>query len=167
MARAEGQSQGTVFREDPRCPLGGVRDIFLLGSSPIHNERAGLARHAQPARLVASNPPTVGDPLLCECKSENVHVRVAWVDAMGTKIQTHGAHVGVILSQKGVGRTGNQRRAAEQIRLLSLAPPPRVVLSIDQQDVNFCIGGGNFLQLLSNRYVEAKAGADKFRMLTK
>ena len=47
-----------------------------------------------------------GTHFLCECKSENVHVRVAWVDPMGTKIQTHGAHVGVDLEPERRGPNG-------------------------------------------------------------
>lgn len=90
---------------------------------------------------------------------------MAWVDRLGTILQGHGASVGILMSSRRLNPRGNGRRALEQIRILSVMTPPRVVLPVSRDDIHECTRGTNFLHLISTLYVQAKTGADKLRLL--
>src|SRR5580765_3821584 len=106
-----------------------------------------------------------GTHLICESKLSKDYVNVTWVGKLNTVLQTHGASVGILISSKGMTNRGRGAAAKMTVRILSAMTPPRTIISFDLEDIRACTKGTNFLQLLSQRYVEARAGADRLRLI--
>jgi hypothetical protein len=106
-----------------------------------------------------------GTHVICECKFSKDYVTVTWVDKLNSVLQKHGASVGILMSSRGMTNRGKGAAAKISVRLYSAMTPSRVIISFDLEDIRACATGANFLQLLSQRYVEARTGADRLRLI--
>jgi len=106
-----------------------------------------------------------GTHFISECKFSNEYVSIQWVTNLNTVLQTHNASVGVLFSTRGTTTQGNGRRALHQIEVLSVMTPSRFIVCVDLWDLEVCANGFNFLTLLSQRYLEAKASAGRLKLL--
>jgi hypothetical protein len=106
-----------------------------------------------------------GTHFICECKFTHDFVTVTWIDRLNTVLQTHSASVGVLMSSKGMTNRGRGVAAKNQMRLLAAMTPSRTIISVDTTDIHACANGHNFLQLLAQRYIEARIGADPLRLI--
>jgi hypothetical protein len=97
-----------------------------------------------------------GSHFICECKLVADGVNATWIGKLNTVLQTHGASVGVLISSKGPPRG----KVRTQIHILAVMNPPRVIVCVSLDDLRQCASGGNFLRLITARYLETKTGAN-------
>jgi hypothetical protein len=106
-----------------------------------------------------------GTHFLCECKFSNDHISIQWVTNLNTVLQTHGTQVGLLFCTRGVTNRGNGARVVRQIQMLSVMTPARFIVCLNSDDMHVCATGFNFLRLISQRYMEAKANTGRLRLL--
>jgi hypothetical protein len=106
-----------------------------------------------------------GTHFLCECKFSHETVSIQWVTNLNTVLQTHNANVGLLFTTRGLSNRGNGVRAVRQIEMLSVMTPARFIVCVNAEDMHLCGNGFNFLQLVSQRYVETKANTGRLRLL--
>lgn len=106
-----------------------------------------------------------GTHLICECKFTHSFVTVTWIDRLNTVLQTHNASVGILLCTKGLTNKGRGTAAMNQIRILSAMTPSRTIVTVNMDDIRGLAAGTNFVELLTERYVEARIGADRLRLV--
>ena len=102
---------------------------------------------------------------ICECKYHSTYVQNDWVSKFNTVLQTHGAHVGLLFSRKGIASAGNGVKIRTLLQMLANSASPTFIMSIDWNDLLECAGGKNFLQLISERFVEIRVGSRKFGLV--
>jgi hypothetical protein len=96
-----------------------------------------------------------GTHFICECKLVADSINATWIGKLNTVLETHNSNVGVLVAAKGPPRG----KAKTQIHILTLMSPPRVIVCISRADLEACQNGGNFLRLITARYLEARTGA--------
>ena len=106
-----------------------------------------------------------GTHFLCEGKFSHDHVSIQWITNLNTVLQTHNSGVGVLFTTRGFSDRGNGLRARHQTELLSVMSPARFIVCFNGEDLHLCASGYNFLQLLSQRYMEAKAHTGRLKLL--
>lgn len=106
-----------------------------------------------------------GTHFVCECKFHDKHISTNWVGKLNTVLTTHGAHVGILISKKGIAPIGRGTQIRHQLQLLAVAPPPHFIIPLDFADLRRCAAGENLLSLLSKRFVEVRTGAVNFAAL--
>jgi hypothetical protein len=102
---------------------------------------------------------------VCECKYHSTYVKNDWVSKLNTVMQTHGTKVGLLVSRKGIQNSGNGAKVRNLLQLLANSAQPSFVLTVDWRDFEACANGKNFLQLLSERFVEVRTGSQKLSLL--
>ena len=98
-------------------------------------------------------------------KFSHDHVSIQWITNLNTVLQTHNSGVGVLFTTRGFSDRGNGLRARHQTELLSVMSPARFIVCFNGEDLHLCASGYNFLQLLSQRYMEAKAHTGRLKLL--
>lgn len=106
-----------------------------------------------------------GSHCVAECKNHKTHVKVDWVDKLAALLPTHGAHVGLLFSRKGVRHKESAGGVRHKLQLLAVAGSGTFILCFDWDDLERCAAGENFLRLLTDRFVEVRAGIRKLNLL--
>jgi hypothetical protein len=106
-----------------------------------------------------------GTHFLCECKFSHEHVSIQWITNLNTVLESHNATVGLLFATRGLGSRGNSTKARHQIDILSVMAQPRFIVCVTGEDLHSCASGLNFLQLVSQRYMEAKAHTGRLKLL--
>jgi hypothetical protein len=96
-----------------------------------------------------------GPHFLCECKLVRKGVNATWIGKLNSVLELHSSEVGVLVSSQG----SPKGKVKTQIHMHAFKVPPRVIVCISLDELQECENGGNFLRLLSTRYIEAKTGA--------
>jgi hypothetical protein len=99
-----------------------------------------------------------GTHFICECKFVNKSVNVTWLGKLRSVIQTHGANVAILMSSKGVSKKGRSSAVRYTIQMYAVMPHPVVIICLNMEEVKASLASRKFLQLISQRFVEAKAG---------
>ena len=102
---------------------------------------------------------------ICECKFHTTYVQNDWVSKLNTVLSTHGAPVGLLFSRKGIATAGNGARIRSLLQLLANGQQPSFILCLDWIDLESCVAGKNFLQLISERFVEVRTGSRKLSLV--
>ena len=96
-----------------------------------------------------------GSHFICECKLVNKGVNATWIGKLNTVLELHHSEVGVLVSAKG----RPQGKVKTQMHILSIKSPPRIIISVNLDDLVECENGQNFLRLISTRFIETVSGA--------
>lgn len=102
-----------------------------------------------------------GTHLICECKFHQTHISVTWVDKLRGVMGKHGSEVSILISKKGIAKTGPGVSIKHTLQLYAAMTPSAFILPIDFDDINQCLKGENFLKLLNKRHVEIRAATAK------
>jgi hypothetical protein len=110
-----------------------------------------------PFSLIVPALRTWGGHCIAECKFHDSYMSTSWVDKLNTVMQTHGATVGILFSKKGIATTGRGVNVRHKIHLLSVMKS--YIIPFDRRDVVDIANGENFLNILSNNFIEAQMGS--------
>lgn len=96
-----------------------------------------------------------GTHFICECKLVAGSINATWVGKLNTVLETHNARVGVLVASKGPPKG----KVKTQIHVLTVKMQPTFIVCVSLEDLKACQSGGNFLRLITARYLETTAGA--------
>jgi hypothetical protein len=100
-----------------------------------------------------------GTHFICECKFGAQSVSVTWVGKLNTVLETHSANVGLLMSSKSISKKGRATAVRYQLQMLAARTPSRIIVCLSTEEIRSSLADRKFLQLIAQRYVEAKVGA--------
>jgi len=107
-----------------------------------------------------------GPHFICECKFHQSHVSTTWVDKLLGVMKKHGSNTGLLISRKGIAKTGPGVGIRHTLQLYAAMTPYTYILPFDFNDINSCINGENLLRLINLRHIEIRTSSAKLTAAT-
>ncbi len=106
-----------------------------------------------------------GTHFICECKLGEQTVSVSWLGKLNTVLRTHGATVGLLMSSKGISKKGRASAVRFHLQMYAAMTPSIVIMCLNTAEIKSSLAERKFLQLITQRFIEAKAGAAALRAI--
>ncbi len=149
--------KGKVFEDITQVLMAGVRCFHSIQNVTTATNQLDLLVQLAPTSSVVPAFREWGAHFIAECKFHDTYVTSTWIEKLQAILMTHGSRVGLLISRKGIAAAGRGRNVIHLMQMLAVQN--YFVLCLDLDDVRRCATDGGILQLLVNRFTEARVGA--------